>query len=367
MNFEVGKNLIGDCEITCPYCGKLNGMNKAYLSPKHLTIHKKTLADVRIEFPNLVTMTKAYYDKQKERAIGTKEVNCKYHNDSDCCKETKIVKKSASKYYLCDKCKSAGKVLDKRSSKEAYEKRAKGLMEKHGVSNPRHIPGVIEKTKKTNEERYGGTGFASQELAKKTRDTIQERFGENNVMKSKEGKELYIKSLQEKYGENITSPWNLLKVKKKISEQLIDYYKENEHHTSGKSYNEMYGETKSNKLITQRRESGAKSYRELLNSGYVASEQQIELFNIVKEIFPSAKLEYEQHCYFIDIAIPEYKIAIEFDGSDFFHGNSHDEKRDKLLKQFGWDTIRFKNKVPNINEVKIEIMKIRPHLFSFTG
>ena len=183
----------------------------------------------------------------------------------------------------------------------------------------------------------------------------------------KEGKELYIKSLQEKYGENITSPWNLLKVKKKISEQLIDYYKENEHHTSGKSYNEMYGETKSNKLITQRRESGAKSYRELLNSGYVASEQQIELFNIVKEIFPSAKLEYEQHCYFIDIAIPEYKIAIEFDGSDFFHGNSHDEKRDKLLKQFGWDTIRFKNKVPNINEVKIEIMKIRPHLFSFTG
>lgn len=44
------------------------------------------------------------------------------------------------------------------------------------------------------------------------------------------------------------------------------------------------------------------------------SKPQIELYERVKEIFENAKLNYPFGRYFIDVAIPNLMIAIEYDG-----------------------------------------------------
>jgi len=318
-------------------------------------------------------MTLDYYENQKSKASGTKTVQCKFHNDDDCSKETIVVKKSAAKYYLCDKCKAAGKILDKRSSKEAYEKRAKGFEEKwgKGVRNPRHIPGVIEKTKITNEEKYGGTGFASKELAEKTRNTIKEKFDEDNIMKSEKGKQLYFDSMENKYGIGVKSPTQIKLVAEKISKKLKGRSSPNK----GKTYFEIYEPDKAQQLIEDKRQIGAESYK----IKPTPSQFQIELFELVKTIFNGVRLEFliigendifGKYGYVLDIAIPEYNLCIEYDSS-YYHGKeemtNHDNIRDDVLKNEGWDTIRFRDKIPSINELKIEIMKARPELFKFNG
>lgn len=55
-------------------------------------------------------------------------------------------------------------------------------------------------------------------------------------------------------------------------------------------------------------------------------------------------------CYKIDIALPDYKIAIEIDGNSHraLNRKKEDIKKTNFLKEKGWTTIRFWNK--EINE-----------------
>ena len=70
------------------------------------------------------------------------------------------------------------------------------------------------------------------------------------------------------------------------------------------------------------------------------TKQQIKLFERVRILYPSAELEYQYHCqeggiYYIDIAIPEHKIAIEFDGQ-YWHNEreENDRKRQEALERW---------------------------------
>ena len=83
------------------------------------------------------------------------------------------------------------------------------------------------------------------------------------------------------------------------------------------------------------------------------SKPQKMLYELIKQCFPTALLEYkiqikEEKFVFLDIAILEYKINIEYDGMYWHTKNNEigkilkDNERDELLKKMGWEIYRFK-------------------------
>ena len=93
------------------------------------------------------------------------------------------------------------------------------------------------------------------------------------------------------------------------------------------------------------------------------SKQEINLGNIVKEIYPDCELQFGVLNYFLDIAIPKYKIAIEFDGYYHFdteeHIQYHKNRRERIENE-GWKFYRLTmfDKFPNREQVKENIEKL---------
>jgi len=364
MNYIKGKNLITEEEfITCPYCGN-DSKKWRYLHWKHLKLsHNKKLDDVREEFPNHPTMTKLFDDDRLEGAIKSaqthnqkKKVKCIY------CDEIIWVRKNEGNKQACSDCLEKGlENPDGRTKVEAQQNRVKTFQKKYGVDNPQQVDEFKEKTSKTFDIEHGGRGFGSKVLAKKTRDVIKERYGAENIMQTEEGMWRLINSFKQKYGKEITNPLHILEIKNKVSGSLKDYFAKNSHHTKGKTYIEMYGDDAAKKLIELRREAGAKGHEMAPQT----SKPQLELYELVKEIFSNAKLEFgqnlsyndERYYYFLDIAIPEFKICIEYDGS-YWHDEESDKFRDKVLSSFGWKVLRYIDRIPLLKELKEDINKL---------
>ncbi len=91
------------------------------------------------------------------------------------------------------------------------------------------------------------------------------------------------------------------------------------------------------------------------------SKPQIKLFNIVKELYPSAVLNFPVKFFNrnIDIAIPEFRIAIEYDGSYWHQNKEDDEKRQKDIESLGWKFIRYMDYIPTKNELQNDINKLK--------
>lgn len=96
------------------------------------------------------------------------------------------------------------------------------------------------------------------------------------------------------------------------------------------------------------------------------SNDEIKLGNLVKELYPDCKFQYSVLNFLLDIALPELKIAIEFDG--YYH---YEDMRDKEEKEYykirrekieneGWKFYRVTmfDKFPNLEEVKQNIQKL---------
>lgn len=88
------------------------------------------------------------------------------------------------------------------------------------------------------------------------------------------------------------------------------------------------------------------------------SKPQVELFNKVKKIFNSAILNYPFFSYSLDIAIPEKRLVIEYDGSYWHNDKDYDKRRQNYLERHGWKFLRYVDKVPSFNELNIDILKI---------
>jgi len=87
-----------------------------------------------------------------------------------------------------------------------------------------------------------------------------------------------------------------------------------------------------------------------------SSKPQVELFELIKGLYPTAILEYFSLNRSIDIAIPDKMIAIEYDGSYWHKGHeAEDAKRQKLLESTGWKFIRYTDYVPTIDELKRDL------------
>lgn len=109
---------------------------------------------------------------------------------------------------------------------------------------------------------------------------------------------------------------------------------------------------------------GAEKRRQkMLNGGAVyirsfiknPSKPQVKLFNLVKEIYPEAVLEYSCLNYSIDIAIPNLYIAVEYDGSYWHQDQEADNKRQKEIENKGWIFLRYRDYIPTKEELKRNI------------
>lgn len=93
------------------------------------------------------------------------------------------------------------------------------------------------------------------------------------------------------------------------------------------------------------------------------STNEIKLRELVHQIFPNSEYQYEVLNYSLDIAIPIYKIAIEYDGYYHFDCQEHidyHKKRQEEIEEQGWKFIRYNifNKFPRIEQIKEDIFKI---------
>jgi hypothetical protein len=86
------------------------------------------------------------------------------------------------------------------------KKRAqKGMLEKHGVTNPQKDPEIREKTEETMREEYDHDEdyfVQSDEFKEKARETCQENWDADHHMKSDEFLEKYQEKIREEYGED---------------------------------------------------------------------------------------------------------------------------------------------------------------------
>ena len=93
------------------------------------------------------------------------------------------------------------------------------------------------------------------------------------------------------------------------------------------------------------------------------SNEEIKLRNMVKETYQNCKFQYHVLNYDLDVAIPENKIAIEYDG--YYHFCSEEKKeyhkqRQEKIEHEGWKFYRVTmfDKFPNLKEVKENIERL---------
>lgn len=215
---------------------------------------------------------------------------------------------------------------------ETYKRKFK---EKYGVDNPQQLKDIQEKTKKTSEEKYGGIGYTSS-YACKCNEKTKERYGDSNPMKTERGKQNFRQSILKKQG--VDNPLKDPEIAKKVSETMKEKIKNEGHWMKGKTYEELYG-NKAEERREQQRYYGLKGY--LLTPRISAP--QLKLYEEILKQYPTAVLEYPVGCFCIDIAVPELKLAFEYDGEYWHQDKEKDKKRDEILHQLGW-------KVTRINE-----------------
>lgn len=138
-------------------------------------------------------------------------------------KKTCLVKFNGETYFRSQQFKEA---------KQRY-------LDEHNVVNVSQIPEIYNKIRQTHEEKYGGIGYASDELRKKSYDTNKELHGDEhysnieqgmrtymeqhdgakNYLQTKQGKEQYKKTCNEKYNVDHISQLQWIQDKVKSTKQ----------------------------------------------------------------------------------------------------------------------------------------------------
>lgn len=129
----------------------------------------------------------------------------------------------------------------------------------------------------------------------------------------------------------------------------------------GKTYEEIYGAKKAKKM-RQKRSMWLKQ-NNIRKFATKISKPQATLFAIVKKYFPTAEIEFEipvnkiKNIY-LDIAIPDKKICIEYDGIYWHEKNEptvamKDKERDNYLATIGWRVYRIRS-YKNLNEEELK-------------
>lgn len=194
----------------------------------------------------------------------------------------------------------SNKVMDNwvHRPKEETKQIRKKISDFKKINNPMHDNDCIEKMRKSKVEYYKQPGI------KEAQSKRIKKFHAENPDFTKKYIEKWKKENPEKYK----------KTKKKQGESLRRFY-------------QKYPEKHPNRTMCN------------------VSKPQKALYNLIIEFFKNAILEMpiktSKTVFYADIAIPEYKIIIEYDGSYWHRDKEKDLRRDLELAELGWTTIRF--------------------------
>ena len=132
----------------------------------------------------------------------------------------------------------------------------------------------------------------------------------------------------------------------------------------GKKYEELYGIEKARILKENHRARMLQGFASYMNKFIKnPSKPEVMLRNIVKELYPDCEFQHPVLRYSLDIAIPDKKIAIEYDGYYHFDTEEHKEyhklRQEKIEKE-GWKFLRYTmfDKFPTIEKIQNDILKL---------
>jgi hypothetical protein len=175
------------------------------------------------------------------------------------------------------------------SNSSTKEKRKITSIEKYGVDNVSKNKIIREKTIKTNLEKYGfESSFQNKEVQEKWSNNIKEKYGVDHYFKTDEFKKKCKIYYLQKYGVEHQS--NVEEVQRRIQETCIEKYGVNTYLNTQHSRNSVknYNRSSHEKEICD--------WLDVLNINYEHSYRKL--------IAP----------LLVDIYIPDYKLAIEFNG-----------------------------------------------------
>lgn len=196
------------------------------------------------------------------------------------------------------------------------EKVKKTMVDRYGVTNARNIPGIEEKIKKTNLERYGVEyGLQSEEILTKTINTNREKYGVDNVSQVKEIKDK-VKISNDIYIFN-----NIFKKFENSDTVKILFSKEEYLEKGGAPAQQRFLCKKCNKEFLGYIRN-ARCYDCYPNTN--TSQMEKEIFYYLQELLLNTEIlsmtKRVIKPYELDIYIPEYKLAVEFNGL-FWHSS----------------------------------------------
>ena len=186
---------------------------------------------------------------------------------------------------------------------------------------------------------------------------IGERLGYSNVHIKKYVSQLHVELYNQLMANGEHRKYNSNRGKQNI----------NWRNNKGKTYTEIYGE-KAEEMKLKRsiwlKENNIRKFATRI------SKPQAMLYSIIKPHFQQAELEYEvitdnNKTIWLDIAIPDLKINIEYDGIYWHTKNKttislSDENRDEFLRNKGWRVFRIRS-MRNLTEeeLKTEFNKLQ--------
>ena len=141
----------------------------------------------------------------------------------------------------------------------------------------------------------------------------------------------------------------------------VKQYMLNNHPMKGKTYEELYGIEKAAKLKEIRRQQMLNGQAgEMCRSMPSTTKPQLKLYEIIKKLYPNTliELEFPMNNYTLDIAIPYYKIDIEYDCS-YWHTKIKDDRRDNYMLTMGWNVLRIIDNIPDNDTIYNKIEKIK--------
>ena len=253
------------------------------------------------------------------------------------------------------------------SKKERIEKTKKSNLEKYGVEFPMQSKEIKQKAIETSLKNYGCEyTFQNKEVQDKAKNSIIDKYGSiSNMASDSKVVEKRKQTNINKYGcENVFQSDN---IKENIKNSMLNKYGVDNISKSDDIKNKKMKTTYKNYGVyqpLQSKEIQQKAINTLCkNDNVPTSSQQIELYNILKDLYPNFLITLNKpfSTLILDIELIDekgQKIDIEYDGYYWHKDKNKDRRRDEVVKKKGnYKVLRILSgtQIPDIQDLKNKI------------
>lgn len=202
------------------------------------------------------------------------------------------------------------------SSKEVQDKRKATMVARYGVEHPLQSNQIKKKAQQTLISKYGVDNPAkSNQVQEKIEQTCLEKYGVRNVFQSLDVQAKAKKTLYNNYG--VYVPMHSEIIKQRFSDSIMESH------------------------------------------GCKISTQQLNIYNLLKDVYTECFLNYPCGSCFLDccVKINDYNFDIEYDAPYWHQDEQRDRRRDEFVKSQGYKVLRIKSghKTPSLECILAKI------------